>query len=92
MASVYLTDFFVFRRREFARSESEAFSGPTNVSGIIACSAGALIGLIMYFRAASLTGVPTIESFVSASAAYALLEKLRAAAGRSRDWRGIAAR
>ena len=41
----------------------------------------------MYLRHDSLTGVPTIESFVIASLLYVVLEKARGVLGRDRAWR-----
>ena len=40
----------------------------------------------MYLRHDSLTGVPTIESFVIASLLYVVLEKARGGLGRDRAW------
>jgi hypothetical protein len=45
---------------------------------VIACAAGTLIGITMYFSRHSLTSDPTIEAFVTANLVYRVLEKLRA--------------
>ncbi|HEV7610373.1 MAG TPA: hypothetical protein VGO37_00680 [Steroidobacteraceae bacterium] len=47
---------------------------------------GAAIGCGLYFSKVSLSGVPTIESFVSAGLVYWGLEKVRVRRGRDRLW------
>ena len=83
IASVYLTDYFVLGRTDY-RADCAA---ETNVSGIVSCAVGAAIGCILYLTRSSLTGVPTIESFVCAGGLYWGLEKIRAQGGRDRLWR-----
>lgn len=87
IAAVYLTDFFVLSRCDYAAQEHLEHRGATNVSGIVACAGGASLGMGLYFTKASLTGVPTIESFVSAALIYFLAERLRRSLGRNRSWR-----
>ncbi len=87
VASVYITDFFILRRRDL----SDLRSTRTNVSALIAAVAGAVIGITLQVSHASLTGVPTIESFVSAALVYLLAEALRQRTGRNRAW-GLASR
>jgi cytosine permease len=87
IAGVYLTDFFVLGRRDYAAEHHLRQCGLTNINGILACAAGGVIGILTYYLHASITGVPTIESFVSAGVLYAVAEKLRAWAARDRRWR-----
>ena len=86
IAAVYLTDFFLLRRRDYLDPGHLAHSGATNISGIVACVSGAAVGMGLYFTKTSLSGVPTIESFVSAVACYLAAEALRGALGRDRRW------
>jgi len=90
VAAVYLTDFFLFGRRDYAGVHEVAPSDTTNVSGVLGCTAGTIIGITTYFSHHSLTGIPTIEAFVSASLVYGLLEKLRALGKRDRGWQPLA--
>jgi len=83
IASVYLSDFFLLGRTDY-----RADCAPeTNVSGIVACAVGAALGCTLYLTRASVSGVPTIESFISGSVTYWALEKLRSKGGRDRLWR-----
>jgi cytosine permease len=86
IAAVYLTDFFVLRRRDYS-----AAGGPcaalTNLNALGACFAGAAMGIAMYYSHSSLTGVPTIESFVTAGLVYGAAEYARIACARDRLWR-----
>lgn len=86
IAAVYLTDFFVLRRRDYQASSHLEGSELTNTNGLIAFVLGAAIGCGLYAGKVSLSGVPTIESFVSAALIYWILEKLRARARRDRRW------
>jgi cytosine permease len=90
IAAVYLTDFFVLRRQDYSDAGAGE-SSLTNLNGLGACLTGAAVGLSMYYTHSSLTGVPTIESFVSASLAYRLAEQVRASYARDRLWRRSAA-
>jgi cytosine permease len=85
IAAVYITDFFIFGRRDYA-SPGEGPAARTNVSGLLACLLGALVGIVLYRTGISPTGVPTIESFLSAVAAYWGLEIGRLRVGRDRSW------
>jgi cytosine permease len=87
--AVYLTDFFVLGRVDY-RSPGEGPAATTNVAGLGACVAGALVGLAATRAGWSPSGVPTIESFVSAGLVYAVLERLRTRVGRDRGWRPVA--
>jgi cytosine permease len=91
ICSVYLTDFFVLGRREFGPAAS-AETELANLNGLAACCTGAAVGILTYFTRTSLTGVPTIESFVSAAMVYALAEWLRVRSRRNRLWRMASAR
>jgi len=82
IASVYLTDFFVLGRRDYSSNLDERQHGVTNINGILACAAGAAVGCFTYYTHAAITGVPTIESFVSAAVVYAVAELWR---GRTMD-------
>jgi cytosine permease len=86
VAAVYLTDYGVFRRHDYTDSLAPERDS-TNVNGVLACLCGAIVGLMTYFRHTSLTGIPTIESFVSAGLFYAAAEGLRARRGLDRGWR-----
>jgi len=87
IAAVYLTDFFVLgRRAHFAGADANA-STQTNVNGVAACLAGTAVGLSMYFTNTSLTGVPTIESFLCAALSYLCAEAVRKSLVRDRNWR-----
>ena len=57
------------------------------MSGIVACAVGAAIGCTLYLTRSSLSGVPTIESFICGGVTYWALEKLRTNGGRDRLWR-----
>jgi cytosine permease len=83
IAAVYLTDFFILGRTDY-RAEC---APETNLSGIVACGVGAVVGCVLYVTRTSLSGVPTIESFICGCAIYWLLEKIRASGGRDRLWR-----
>jgi len=91
IAGVYLTDFFVLGRRDYAADHHRRQSDVTNLNGILACASGGALGVLTYYLHVSVTGVPTIESFVSAGALYAAAEKLRAKSGRDRRWRRLGA-
>lgn len=87
IAAVYLTDFFILRRQELHTSPSpQRAAEPLNVNGLIACGLGAAIGIGLYVAKASLTGVPTVESFISSGALYWLLERARTRCARNRSW------
>lgn len=73
LAGVYMTDYLVLGRRDF-----EVGGRLTNVNALLACVLGAGLGMLMYFRHFSLTGVPTIESFLSACLFYYAVERRRA--------------
>ncbi|HWG68377.1 MAG TPA: cytosine permease [Steroidobacteraceae bacterium] len=87
IAAVYLTDFFVLRRSDYQALRHLETSELTNVNGLVAFVFGAVIGCALYVGKVSLSGVPTIESFVSAGLVYWVLEKVRARRGRDRMWR-----
>ena len=82
IAAVYLADYFVLGRRALG-----AVAAATNVNGLAACAVGAALGLVLDWRHASWTGVPTIESFVCAALVYLLAEAMRASLARDRTWR-----
>jgi cytosine permease len=86
IAAVYLTDFFVLRRHRYAEAADSANS-LTNLNALAACLIGAVMGLVMYYTHSSLTGVPTIESFLSAGLAYGAAEYARESCARDRLWR-----
>jgi hypothetical protein len=52
----------------------------------MACTIGVALGIALYFTKTSLTGVPTIESFVSAGCLYLIGEWARRSLGRDRRW------
>ncbi len=86
IAAVYLADFFLLRRRDYFTADHIAQGGATNINGIVACVSGAALGVTLYFTKASLTGVPTIESFVSAGCLYLIGERARQSMRRDRRW------
>lgn len=86
IAAIYLTDFFILRRQDYSHA-GEGENATNNVNGVVAALMGAAVGLIMYYTHSSVTGVPTIESFVSAGAIYTLAERIRIPSGRDRLWR-----
>ncbi|HEY0342861.1 MAG TPA: cytosine permease [Steroidobacteraceae bacterium] len=86
IAAVYLADFFLLRRRDYFTAEHIAQGSSTNINGIVACVCGAALGITLYFTKASLTGVPTIESFVSAGCLYLIGERARQSLRRDRRW------
>jgi cytosine permease len=89
IAAVYLTDFFILGRRDF--SDVGNLENPmTNLNGLAGCFVGATLGLVMYYTHTSLTGVPTIESFLSAAIVYAAAEYARGWCARDRHWRRLA--
>lgn len=75
IAAVYLTDFFVLGRRDYGSESLQRAAERMNLNGLIACGLGAALGIGLYLADASLSGVPTIESFSSAALVYWLLEK-----------------
>lgn len=89
IAGVYLTDFFVLGRRDYASDPHLRQSDVTNINGIVACTAGGTIGILTYYTHSSITGVPTIESFISASLLYTAAELLRGQTARDRRWRAV---
>jgi cytosine permease len=89
IAAVYLTDFFVLGRRNYADA-GNLDTSLTNLNGLGGCFAGAALGLAMYYTHSSLTGVPTIESFLSAALVYAAAEYVRGSCARDRHWRRLA--
>lgn len=84
IAAVYLADFFLLGRQKLHGGLPEAQL--LNVNGLIACGLGAAIGIGLYVAKVSLSGVPTIESFVSSGALYWLLERARTRSSRNRLW------
>jgi cytosine permease len=87
IAAVYLTDFFLLGRQELRiRLSREPDAELLNVNGLLACGLGAAIGVTLYLAKVSLSGVPTIESFVSSAALYWTLEQLRIRYSRNRRW------
>jgi cytosine permease len=90
IAAVYLTDFFVLRRRQYSAG-ADLKSSMTNLNALGACLAGAAMGLVMYFTHSSFTGVPTIESFFTAGLVYGAAEYARESCARNRLWRRSAA-
>ncbi len=86
IAAVYLTDFFVLRRRAYVGAGPEAIA-TTNVNAVLAALAGGVAGVAMYRTQTSLTGVPSIESFAVAGLLYAAAEAVRERTGRDRRWR-----
>jgi cytosine permease len=91
IAAVYIADYFVLGRHDYT-SPGEGPAAVTNVSGVIACLLGALIGIVLYRMDVSLTGVPTIESFLSAMMGYLGLEALRRQFDRDRSWHAAVGR
>jgi cytosine permease len=85
IAAVYLTDYFILRRRDYA-GEADFM---TNLDALIACFTGAAMGITMYYTHSSLTGVPTIESFLTAGMVYWGTEYVRRASGRDRLWQRL---
>jgi cytosine permease len=76
VAAVYQVDFFVLRRKDYG-SPAMARSGRTNINALIAFGLGAAVGCGLYAAKLSLTGVPTIESYVVAGLTYWGLERWR---------------
>jgi cytosine permease len=76
VAGVYITDYLVLGRRDFSH-DAVSRGRAVNVNALLACLIGAAIGVIMYYRHISLTGVPTIESLLSACLLYFAAERLR---------------
>jgi cytosine permease len=89
IAAVYLSDFFVLGRRDYASCRHLPDHHLTNINGLLACAAGGAIGIATYYTESSITGVPTIEAFVSAGCLYVALERLRRRAGRNRRWHRV---
>jgi cytosine permease len=85
VAAVYLTDYLVLRRQNYG-SGGDIGTVATNVNGLLSCLLGAAFGIFMYEHHSSLTGVPTIESFLSACLVYLAAEGLRLRSGRDRTW------
>lgn len=83
IAAVYLTDFFLIGKLGLpAESDAEL----PNVNGLLACGVGASLGTGLYLAKASLSGVPTVESFVAAASLYWVLERIRIHRSRNRRW------
>ena len=87
IAAVYLTDYYLLRRTDYS-TPGEGAASVTNLSGLAAAVAGGTVGVVTYVTGTSLTGVPTIESFLSAALFYWCAELIR---GKSRDrmWRTV---
>jgi cytosine permease len=86
IAAVYLCDFFVLRRQSLEAAPAAA-AVPSNVNGLVACFVGAAVGVAAYETSVSLTGVPSIESFVLSGILYVGAETWRMRLGRDRRWR-----
>ena len=91
IAAVYIADYFILSRQDYT-APGEGPAAVTNVSGVVACLLGALLGIVLFRTDVSLTGVPTIESFLSAMIGYLGLEALRRRTGRGRSWRATVGR
>jgi len=89
IAGIYLTDFFVLERRDYVSDRHLQRFDQTNIDGLLACALGSAIGVFTYYTQSSITGVPAIESFVSASLLYMALEWFRGKTGRDRRWRAV---
>lgn len=76
IAAVYQVDFFVLRRQDYA-TPGGANDRRSNAHALVAFALGAAVGCGLYAGKVSVTGVPTIESFVVAAVAYWTLERLR---------------
>jgi cytosine permease len=76
VAAVYQVDFFILHRTDYG-SPRAGRAGRTNVNALIAFALGATVGCGLYAAKVSLTGVPTIESFVTAGLSYWVLERWR---------------
>lgn len=88
IAAVYLTDFFVLGRQA-GFAAAAATPAPTNINGLAAGIIGAGVGVLAFETGHSLTGVPSIESFVLAAVLYAVAEAARARCRRDRLWRTV---
>jgi len=88
IAAVYLTDFFVLGRQDAGVITDD---GATNINALLACFLGGLLGVLAFETNTSVTGVPSIESFVLSASLYAGAEWLRRRAGRDRLWRSALA-
>jgi cytosine permease len=89
IAAVYLADYFVLGRTDYATGPAGTVAAKTNLNGLAAATLGAVTGCGLYVAKVSFTGVPTIEAFVVAAVAYWGLEKIRVARGRNRLWRAM---
>ncbi len=81
IAAVYQVDFFVLRRTDYGETAPER-ARRSHGHALVSFGVGAALGCGLYAAKASLTGVPTIESFVAAGLCYWALERWRGA-GRS---------
>ena len=79
IAAVYIVDYFVLGRRDYSRPGAGRPGGRSHVHALLAFGFGAAVGCGLYATKASITGVPTIESFVAAAASYWGLERWRRA-------------
>ena len=81
VASVYLCDFFVFRRTDFS---SERLEGrPTIVVNAVVAGIGSgILSVWMYFSDRSLTSIAPLDSLVIGIVAYLLLEFARMRLGK----------
>ncbi len=87
IAAVYLSDFFVLGRNDYTSDQHLQQCEITNINGLLACTAGGAIGILLYYTHSSITGVPTIEAFLSAGFLYLVAEWLRIWLVRDRRWR-----
>lgn len=76
VAGVYMTDYILLARHDLDGAH-DTHRRATNRNALMAAAAGAVIGIIMYSRHWSVTGIPTIESIVSACLLYYIAERLR---------------
>lgn len=89
IASVYVTDFFVLRRRAEVPSAEQA-ADPTNLDALIATAAGCALGALSNYHPLPFTVSPAVDSFIAAALLYLGLERLRAGLGLDRAWRRAA--
>lgn len=80
VAGVYLSDFFVFKRRDYSE-ERLANRPPIVVNAVIAGVGSGFLAIWMYFTGKSLTTIAPIDSLVISIVVYLVLETVRRKVG-----------
>lgn len=81
VAGVYLTDFFIFKRRDYSDERLDN-RPPIVINAAIAGIGSGFLAIWMYFTGRSLTSIAPIDSLVISIVVYLLLETVRRKVGK----------